>query len=102
MTFSSQSECPVEVRGGVGLDGQFPQEAQPFFDFVCFDAPTAFRRQQRVAYLQMPEFLTKHSVEVVDGWFLGTNTNTPHKKETIRAAADVAGLKLGQDIVVDL
>ena len=44
----------------------------------------------------------KHSVEVADGWLLGTNTNTPQKKEVIRAAADVAGLKFGVDIVVDL
>ena len=63
---------------------------------------TLAQRREELYTSQDAAFLTKHSVEVVDGWFLGTNTNTPHTKETIRAAADVAGLKLGQDIVVDL
>lgn len=63
---------------------------------------TLAQRREDLYLGQGPDFQAKHSVEVVDGWFLGTNTNTPHKKDTVRAAAEVAGLIFGKDIVVDL
>ena len=59
-------------------------------------------RRPEDLYPGRSDLQAKHSVEVADGWLLGTNTNTPQKKEVIRAAADVAGLKFGVDIVVDL
>ena len=59
-------------------------------------------RRREDLYPHRPDLQTKQSVEVADGWFLGTNTSTPQKMAIIRAAADVAGLKFGEDIVVDL
>ena len=62
---------------------------------------TVARRREDL-YPGRPDLQTAHSAEIADGWFLGTNTSTSQKIATIRAAADVAGLKLGEDIVVDL
>lgn len=45
--------------------------------------------------------LRKHHVRLPGGWFLNTNTNTPKKKQEARAAAKVAGLKFGIDVIVD-
>ncbi len=59
-------------------------------------------RRREDLYPGREDLQAKQSVEIADGWFLGTNTNTPQKVAIIRAAADVAGLKFGEDIVVDL
>lgn len=61
---------------------------------------TVARRREDL-YPGRPDLQAKQCVQVVDGWFVGTNTNTPQKVTIIRVAADVAGLKFGEDIVVD-
>lgn len=45
--------------------------------------------------------LRKFHVCLPGGWFLNTNTNTPKKEQEARAAAEVAGLKFGVDVIVD-
>ena len=45
--------------------------------------------------------LRKYHARLPGGWFLNTNTNTPKKKQQACAAAEVAGLKLGNDVIVD-
>ena len=62
----------------------------------------AVARRREYLYPGRPDLQADQSVEVADGWFLGTNTSTPQKETIIRAAADVAGLKLGEDILIDL
>ena len=59
-------------------------------------------RRREDLYPGRPDLQAKQSVEVAAGWLLGTNTSTPQKVAVIRAAADVAGLTFGEDIVVDL
>ena len=62
---------------------------------------TLARRREEL-YPGREDLQAKQSVEIADGWFLGTNTSTTEKLAIIRAAADVAGLKFGEDVVVDL
>lgn len=59
-------------------------------------------RRREVLYPGRPDLQAKQSVEIAAGWFLGTNTSTPQKVAILRAAADVAGLTFGKDVVVDL
>ena len=59
-------------------------------------------RRREDLYPGRPDLQDSSSEEVADGWFLGTNTSTPQKMDIIRTAADVAGLKFGEHIVVDL
>ena len=44
--------------------------------------------------------LRKHHARLPGGWFLNTNTNTTKKEQEARAAADVAGLKFGTELIV--
>lgn len=59
-------------------------------------------RRREDLYPRRPDLQAAQSVEIADGWFLGTNTSTRQKVAILRAAADVAGLKFGEDIVVYL
>ena len=46
--------------------------------------------------------LTGCVVELVPGWYIGTNISNPEKLRILNAACEVAGLLLGVDIVIDL
>ena len=59
-------------------------------------------RRPEDLYPGRSDLYAKHTEPIADGWLLGTNTSTSQKVATIRAAAEVAGLKLGLDLVVDL
>lgn len=39
--------------------------------------------------------------ELPGGWLVATNLNNVLKKNIIRLAAEVAGLKFGKDVIVD-
>ena len=58
-------------------------------------------RRPEDLYPNRPDLQAEQCVRVADGWFVGTNTNTPQKATIIRVAADVAGLKFGEDVVVE-
>ncbi len=41
-------------------------------------------------------------VEVVPGWFLNTNISNRQKKQILQAACEVAGIRWGRDLEIDL
>jgi len=57
-------------------------------------------RSTDAIYLGSPH-LEEHHAELVDGWYLGTNSSNAQKKQQMRAATEVAGLEFGKDVVVD-
>lgn len=52
-------------------------------------------------YPGRPDLQTKYCEQLPDNWLLGTNMNNPSKETIVQIAAEVAGLKLGKDIIVD-
>ena len=51
-------------------------------------------------YEKTPD-LRQYNAEISDGWLVSTNQNKRGKKAILQIAAEVAGLALGHDIVVD-
>jgi hypothetical protein len=56
---------------------------------------------REAVYPGRPE-LAKHTREVAPGWFLGTNIANREKMAILQAACEVAGIRLGTDLVIDL
>lgn len=52
-------------------------------------------------YPQKPE-LTEYAIELVPGWWLGTNISNRTKMNIIEQACGVEGLTLGKDVVIQL
>ena len=46
--------------------------------------------------------LWEYHQELPGGWFVGTNLNNVLKGTIIRLATEVAGLKFGKDVIVEL
>ena len=42
-----------------------------------------------------------HHAKLPGGWYVGTNISNRQKKQLAKAAAEVAGLKFGKDVVID-
>ena len=55
-----------------------------------------------VLYPDGDEDLRAARAELPGGWLVGTNMNNDGKRKLLRAAAEVAGLTYGEDLVVDL
>ena len=57
---------------------------------------------QRAAdlYPGRPDLIKNHD-ELPGGWVVGTNLNNPSKMRIIRAAAEVAGIEFGSDVIVE-
>lgn len=53
-------------------------------------------------YQGRPDLAETHSVEFVPGWWLGTNYSRDNIEDIIRLACEVAGLKYGTDVEVNL
>ena len=72
-----------------------------------FAAEAVGRRRNHVAqrpedvYPGQPQLL-KYVVEIVPGWYIGTNIANRDKTRLLEAACKVAGLRFGVDLVVDL
>ena len=72
-----------------------------------FAVEAAGRRRNHVAqrpedvYPGQPQLL-KYVVEIVPGWYVGTNISNRDKTRLLEAACKVAGLRFGVDLVVDL
>ena len=69
--------------------------------------PTSGGRKRRYVaqstedlYPDRPD-LRKHHKPLPDNWLLSTNINNRLKKNLVQAAAEVAGLKFGKDIVIE-
>jgi len=58
-------------------------------------------RSRNDVYPRKPE-LTEYTVELIPGWWLGTNIANRDKMTIIRKACQVEGLTLGRDIVIKL
>ncbi len=56
---------------------------------------------REVVYPGRPE-LAKHTRELAAGWFVGTNIANREKMSILHAACDVAGIRLGTDLMIDL
>lgn len=52
-------------------------------------------------YPGRPDLQESHHDSLPGGWLVGTNLNNPKKMALIKAAAEVGGLVLGKDIVID-
>ena len=85
------------------------QQADPSFLKRLSEHPDCIGRSRRTLarrpedlYPNRPDLQADQCASIADGWFLGTNTSTPQKLVTLRAAAEVAGLKYDEDLVVDL
>ncbi len=81
--------------------------ADPTFLQRCAQHPEIQGRQRRyigrTAAEMYPhrEDLREYVEPLPGGWFVSTNLNNPTKNKVIRVAAEVAGLKFGQDLKVD-
>lgn len=58
-------------------------------------------RSRTDVYPQKPE-LTEYTIELVPGWWLGTNISNRDKMKIIQKACEVGGLKVGKDISIQL
>lgn len=59
-----------------------------------------WHRAPKTSYPDRPD-LRKHHKPLPDNWLLSTNINNRLKKNLVQAAAEVAGLKFGKDIVIE-
>lgn len=91
----------------VFLLAQLDARAEGFLESCSRDA--RFRTRTRCYLARSPEAiyptnpdLAEHHVHLDDGWFLGTNSNNAQKMDQARAACEVAGLRFGTDVTVDL
>lgn len=57
-------------------------------------------RSSEDLYPDSPD-LRRHHKQQSDNWLLSTNRNNRLKKAILQAAAEVAGLKLGGDIIIE-
>lgn len=79
----------------------------PTFLQRCAQHPNAQGRKRRYIAQRLEELypdrpdLREHNEQLPGGWYVATNLNNQLKGSIIRLAAEVAGLKFGQDIVVD-
>ena len=51
-------------------------------------------------YPDKPDLRESSIERLPDGWWVGTNLNNRQKEALVRAAVEVAGLRLGTDIVI--
>ena len=58
-------------------------------------------RSRADVYPQKPE-LAEYAVELVPGWWLGTNISNRDKMRIIKKACEIEGLVLGKDIIITL
>ena len=115
---SPTGRATVEVRGE-RRDFTFVKDALVFlltelsktdgtFLERCSRDPVFARGKKARQLARSPEELfptrpdrRKYHARLPGGWFLNTNTNTSKKEQEARAAAEVAGLKFGTDVIVD-
>ena len=59
-------------------------------------------RKKEELYPDQPALCERASTELNFGWFMGTNYGQPRIETIVRLACEVAGLKLGTDLVIHL
>lgn len=59
-------------------------------------------RRPENLYPDRPDLARDHSIEVRPGWWMGTNVSVSRIEKIIRMACNVAGLKYGRDLRVNL
>ena len=84
------------------------QRADPTFLQRLYRHPKSRGRKRRYVaqsseelYPDRPD-LREYCKQLPDNWLLSTNLNNQLKKTIVRAAAEVAGLEFGRDVIVDL
>ena len=58
-------------------------------------------RSKNDLYPDRPDFAEK-SVELVQGWWMGTNYSIPRIEKMVELACEVANVEIGKDLVVSL
>ena len=82
-------------------------KADPSFLERCSQHPDAQGRKRRYIALRPEELypdredLRDMREELPGGWLVATNLNNVLKKTIIKLAAEVAGLKFGNDVIVE-
>ncbi len=80
----------------------------PTFLERCAAHPDAQGRKRKYIARKVEELypdrpdLRDHFEKLPGGWLVGTNLNNALKRSIIKLAADVAGLRMGSDLQVDL
>lgn len=68
-----------------------------FADLTASDGRRLVAQNRDELYITSPH-LTQNSLDLQNGWWMGTNSNTTQKREYIRAACEVAGVKFGTQL----
>ena len=53
-------------------------------------------------YSSRPDLARDHSAKLKSGWYLGTNVSRAAIERIIEMACDVANLRLGRDLIINL
>ena len=70
---------------------------ESFADQTASETRRLVARNRNDLYINSPH-LIDHSLELENGWWLATNSNTGQKREQIEVACKIAGVKFGSQL----